>query len=470
MENNLERSIVKYLKDNEGASSIDIAERFLKFKSPNEQIACVPVTAVLKGIRGVLKRDDGLWFFNPDITIKNNDRLKYQPWSMISVLMTNENKPMCIGVSYMENIDENDVFWLMDPAELDEDFQSVLRSGRDQEFKSPGESVEKLYAKIKDRIIICSSFKEQGMLARVLGQCFYSLPDDTYLLNNFIKVLDIKKGEPSDLYKQFYGESPINNSAGEINRTFGFVIRYLIEMLESKGVNNIDDFTSIEVKKALLANWKHLNKNVSDILNADKSPGVYGFTGKDGKYIYIGKAKNIQKRLLSYFRISEESPEKLNQLRENAYHLTIHQCGSELESLLNEQRLIVKYQPLLNRKVSINERAGEFNYLDDSIIILPHSEKSKILTIWLRKEQKIRVVSLSKNDLNNKLVDELNNFFYCERLKPESTDFQELEIVNRWVRQNREGLDIIAVNRFKDSLELFKQICAEFESYFKQLL
>lgn len=77
-------------------------------------------------------------------------------------------------------------------------------------------------------------------------------------------------------------------------------------------------------------------------------PGVYQFFDEQGKIIYIGKAKNLKKRVLSYFnRDHYESGKVLVMVKRvaNIQHIVV---DSELDALLLENNLIKKYQPRYN--------------------------------------------------------------------------------------------------------------------------
>ncbi len=78
-----------------------------------------------------------------------------------------------------------------------------------------------------------------------------------------------------------------------------------------------------------------------------KSPGVYRFLDKSMCPLYIGKAKSLNKRLASYFRVSSRS-EKINKLLEAASFIEISLTNTELESLLYEQYLIKNFKPKFN--------------------------------------------------------------------------------------------------------------------------
>ncbi|NOX48156.1 MAG: excinuclease ABC subunit UvrC [Chlorobi bacterium] len=77
-------------------------------------------------------------------------------------------------------------------------------------------------------------------------------------------------------------------------------------------------------------------------------PGIYQFYDKTGKIIYIGKAKNLKKRVSSYFNKEKSMSGKLQVLVmkiEDIRHIVV---DTELDALLLENNLIKKYQPRYN--------------------------------------------------------------------------------------------------------------------------
>ncbi len=78
-----------------------------------------------------------------------------------------------------------------------------------------------------------------------------------------------------------------------------------------------------------------------------KLPGVYIFKDKDDNILYIGKAKNLKKRVNSYFQNNLKSIKtlKLSSQIENIEYLVTH---SEKEALILEANLIKKYKPRYN--------------------------------------------------------------------------------------------------------------------------
>jgi excinuclease ABC subunit C len=77
------------------------------------------------------------------------------------------------------------------------------------------------------------------------------------------------------------------------------------------------------------------------------SPGVYQFYDKDGNVIYIGKAKNLKKRVSSYFTKVHEYGKTRVLVKKIAdiRHIVV---STETDALLLENNLIKKYQPRYN--------------------------------------------------------------------------------------------------------------------------
>ncbi len=78
-----------------------------------------------------------------------------------------------------------------------------------------------------------------------------------------------------------------------------------------------------------------------------ESFGVYQYFDKDGKIIYVGKAKNLKKRVKSYFTKTHTNG-KTRVLVKNIDSIKHIVVNSETDALLLENNLIKKYQPKYN--------------------------------------------------------------------------------------------------------------------------
>lgn len=77
------------------------------------------------------------------------------------------------------------------------------------------------------------------------------------------------------------------------------------------------------------------------------SPGVYQYFDAKGQVIYVGKAKNLKKRVNSYFT-KQHLNNRTRMLVKNIIKVEHIVVGTEMDALLLENNLIKKYQPKYN--------------------------------------------------------------------------------------------------------------------------
>ena len=77
------------------------------------------------------------------------------------------------------------------------------------------------------------------------------------------------------------------------------------------------------------------------------SPGVYQYFDAKGRVIYVGKAKNLKKRVNSYFT-KQHLNNRTRMLVKNIIKVEHIVVGTEMDALLLENNLIKKYQPKYN--------------------------------------------------------------------------------------------------------------------------
>lgn len=78
-----------------------------------------------------------------------------------------------------------------------------------------------------------------------------------------------------------------------------------------------------------------------------EQPGVYQFLDRDGELIYVGKAKNLKKRINSYFQ-KEHNDRKTNRMVSKIRAIRYILVNSEFDAILLENNLIKENQPKYN--------------------------------------------------------------------------------------------------------------------------
>ena len=83
------------------------------------------------------------------------------------------------------------------------------------------------------------------------------------------------------------------------------------------------------------------------VMNLPASPGIYQYLDKDGTIIYVGKAKNLKRRVYSYFSKEHDSA-KTRILVSKIADVRYIVVNTEEDALLLENNLIKKYKPKYN--------------------------------------------------------------------------------------------------------------------------
>ena len=107
------------------------------------------------------------------------------------------------------------------------------------------------------------------------------------------------------------------------------------------------------------------NLSVEKVAKLPGLPGVYYFHNKKGKVIYVGKAKDLKKRVTSHFSNNKPSSQKQEFLRE-IYDITYQLCGSELIASIFESIEIKKLWPVYNKSQKYFEKSYGIYQFEDS--------------------------------------------------------------------------------------------------------
>lgn len=87
-------------------------------------------------------------------------------------------------------------------------------------------------------------------------------------------------------------------------------------------------------------------KNIAETV--PHQPGVYRFIDKEDTILYVGKAKDLRKRVASYFGERRDRAHRTRVMVKNAYRIEFTVVETEADALLLENTLIKKHQPRYN--------------------------------------------------------------------------------------------------------------------------
>jgi Nuclease subunit of the excinuclease complex len=465
----MHHEIVKYLRTNPGASSVLLAEEFLKFKSPSEKLAHVAITGILCNDARCFYGDDGLWYPARLSALSTDTKtIRETQWHAVHVLAGAQKIPAKIfHVSVWSIVPSptlESAVWLENPNTLSHEERLSLISNHDRPY-NPQEKEAHLIALAhlhEQGIPVMLSARHHALLRHEAAAEGILFTDDIIVLSHLFYAANMPVPRPFSLensYRALFDRGPILSDAVSYGTALAQCAVELFERLEIAGITTLADLEEALRREIASFDFSGREFSYDDIVNCPVGPGVYAFKDTSGAFLYIGKASSLRRRIMGYFQSSEESPEKLAQLRKDAHFLTTSVCGSELESLIYEYRLICKHTPRLNKKIGINERKGQFRPINDCMVLLPHADADKGMSFWFRRNQKIILKPFPLDfNFSSQLRQDLENFFFSEKLPPAPTDFPEQEIVYRWLRQHEGDLVSIPVDRMKNTGEVLKAV------------
>lgn len=122
--------------------------------------------------------------------------------------------------------------------------------------------------------------------------------------------------------------------------------------VDEHGVSDIHELIDLQGRTYARVNphSKHVVSIKRDRLpELPSTPGVYYMLDGRGKVLYVGKAKDLSKRVVSYFNAIEAHPPRIRQLIAKVRDVRWEKQPTELHALIEESREIKRLDPSFNR-------------------------------------------------------------------------------------------------------------------------
>ena len=218
-----------------------------------------------------------------------------------------------------------------------------------------------------------------------------------------------------ELAKQLIPEQP-SYSLGKLVRALGIPMAdrhrasgdamatvKLFKMLLDKDLEKtiIKDFIKLEIEKGIAP------KLLDIVTSLPNTTGVYYIHDEKGNLIYIGKSRNIKKRINQHFA---GTTTKCKRIQTEVFTVTYYETGSELIALLKESQEIKINKPILNRA----QRKSIFQ-----LALYSEKDKKGYINLKIQKAdgRKKEITSFSSlQEAKNMLFRITSNFKLCQKL------------------------------------------------------
>jgi len=132
--------------------------------------------------------------------------------------------------------------------------------------------------------------------------------------------------------------------------------------------------------------WSRYSFDRAFLRHVPRVAGTYRFYDSEDNLLYVGKSKNLHRRLASYFRDGVARAPRVQELLDRLHRIDFDATGSELEAILREAEQIRRDNPSANVQRNVHEGRGARLR---SILILEPAEPPHILRAYLIQEGRL---------------------------------------------------------------------------------
>ncbi len=192
------------------------------------------------------------------------------------------------------------------------------------------------------------------------------------------------------------------------------------------------------------------------------SPGAYVMRNRAGDIIYVGKSRNLKRRVGSYFSAGKRGDPKVARILEQLHSLEVLPTTSEVEALLLEMRMIRDFRPPVNLQAEIHEQPGGYGKEQNLILLVGDPAGSRAQLYFLKEgvfvgQQAARLSRPASSSLRKKLR---SIYSGRRRQRRNQRESWEKEIVYRWLSANRSLLNFVDVDAAGSHDDALRQLDA----------
>ncbi|HLT60859.1 MAG TPA: DEDD exonuclease domain-containing protein, partial [Microlunatus sp.] len=208
---------------------------------------------------------------------------------------------------------------------------------------------------------------DHGFLRRACAELDYETPrwlvlDTAAMARQILLADEVPNCKLATLARHFRSPTTPNHRALTDARATVDVLHGLIERVGNLGVHTIEDLREFTRKVSPGRRAKR-----SWAADLPEGPGVYLFVaehGEDRQVLYVGKSKNIRKRVRTYFTAAE-TRRRMDEMVRIATGVEAVECATALQAEVCELRLIATHAPRYNRRSKFPERQHWIKITDE---------------------------------------------------------------------------------------------------------
>jgi hypothetical protein len=204
---------------------------------------------------------------------------------------------------------------------------------------------------------------------------------------------------------------------------------------------SLDDLRRVLAATATPIDWSRYAFDRGFVLSLPQAPGTYRFLDAEGALLYVGKAKNLARRVGSYFREGEKRSAKVQSLLDSLHSMEVEPSGSDLEAVLREAAEIARKKPSRNVQREYHVRGGRAERLRSILILEPASPPWVLRAYLVRDGRLVGRVPIGPRGGGFRRIERLlEDHFFSFRAGPTPEEIVkvDVEIIGRWLSAHRD--------------------------------
>ncbi len=183
------------------------------------------------------------------------------------------------------------------------------------------------------------------------------------------------------------------------------------------------------------------------------TPGLYIMKNRAGDIIYVGKSRNLRRRVSSYFTSRAMGDPKTARIHEQLHSIHVSEAENEIEALLLETRMIRDFRPPINLQTEIHETHASYGPGRNVLLFVVDAAGKDRVQIYFLRDGVFsgRQSALLGRPPAKRLRERLKSFFLSQsRGRKQRKENWEKEIVARWFAANRKRLNYLDIDQAGD--------------------
>lgn len=207
--------------------------------------------------------------------------------------------------------------------------------------------------------------------------------------------------------------------------------------------------------------WRSYAFDRAFLADLPETAGTYRFFDRGGGLLYVGKAKNLKRRVCSYFRDSSRRPSRVQALLDALHRIEVEPTGSDLEAALREAAEISRRSPRRNVQREIHVHRTRSARLE-SILILEPAAPPHVLRAYLILDGRLldRVAIGPRGGGLRRVERILEDRFFSFRPGPSSERAEDVDVecIARWLAAHRDRAVAFDPTHLRSSREVVARL------------